>query len=160
MEKKISKEFNNKGFDLYKQGNYNEAIIEFEKAIDINPFYKEALYNKALALFLLNKYEDSINDINKALRIQDNYTKALNLKGLIFTTINRFYEATVVYDKEIDTSSLDGSYYFNKGLALANLNYSESIENFNKSIDLKFDIEQSRSEIEELEKNIRELNLK
>ena len=52
-ERKLAKEFNNKGFHIYKQASYQEAIEEFHKALLLNPNYKEALYNKALALFLL-----------------------------------------------------------------------------------------------------------
>ena len=159
MEKKLAKEFNNKGFDLFKQGSYLEAIAEFDKALALNQNYKGALYNKALALFLLKKHEESLNEINKALLINEKYSKAINLKGLIFTSLDRFYEAATEYDRQTESvGSEDGSFYFNKGLALSNFDYYEAIENFKKAIECNFDVDQSQKELSELEKKINNLN--
>jgi tetratricopeptide (TPR) repeat protein len=161
MEKKLAKEFNNKGFDLFKQESYPEAIEEFDKALELNQNYKEALYNKALSLFLLKKNEESLNEIDKALSINEKYSKAINLKGLILTSINRFYEAVLEYDKEFEVvGKEDGSFYFNKGIALSNFDYNEAIENFKKAISYNFDVEQSQKELNDLEKKISELNEK
>ena len=156
MEKKLAKEFNNKGFDLFKQANYNEAIVEFDKALELNPVYKEAFYNKALSQFLLNQHSDSITSIDKALEINNKYTKALNLRGLVLTSLNRFFEAALEYEKECDNGE-DGSYYYNKGISLSHFDYTSAIENFNRAIELKFDVENCQKEIAELEGKINSL---
>ena len=38
----------------------DSAIMMFNKALEINPSYKEAAYNKALALYDQKKYNDAI----------------------------------------------------------------------------------------------------
>jgi tetratricopeptide (TPR) repeat protein len=151
MEKKLAKEFNNRGFDLFKQNKYKESLIEFDKALELNSTYKEAYYNKALALFLLRRHSDSLTSINNALQINEKYSKAQNLKGLILTDLNRFYEAALNYEKYPESGIEEGSYYYNKGISLANFNYSAAIENFKKAIDQNFDIENCRKEILQLE---------
>ena len=153
MEKKLAKEFNNKGFDLFKQTLYQDAIVEFDKALELNSNYKEAYYNKALSLFLLNQHAESITAIDRALEISQKYSKALNLKGLILSSLDRFYEASLEYEKGADMNTEDGSYYYNKGISLANFDYSAAIENFQRAIDLKFDVENCQKEIEILEEN-------
>ena len=157
MEKKLAKEFNNKGFDLFKQNLYQDAITEFDKALELNSSYKEALYNKALSLFLLNKHADSISTINKAIMINEKYSKALNLKGLVLTSLNRFFESALVYEKECDGHE-DGSYYSNKGNSLSNFDYSAAIDNFNKAIELKFDVNSCQKEINQLQEKTDSLN--
>jgi len=158
MEKKLAKEFNNKGFDLFKQNNYQDAILEFDKALELNSSYKEAFYNRALSLFLLNRHSESISSINSALEINEKYSKALNLKGLVLTSLNRFYEASLEYEKKIDDGTEDGSYYYNKGISLSNFDYAAAVENFKKAIELKFDVENCRKEIDQLEEKSQNLN--
>jgi tetratricopeptide (TPR) repeat protein len=158
MEKKLAKEFNNKGFDLFKQNLYQEAIYEFDKALELNSSYKEAYYNRALSLFLLSRYSESISSIDSALDINERYSKALNLKGLVLTSLNRFYEASLIFEKQIDVGSEDGSYYYNKGISLSNFDFAAAIENFNKAIDLKFDVENCLKEIHQLEEKSDLLN--
>lgn len=158
MEKKLAKEFNNKGFDLFKQNLYQDAISEFDKALELNSSYKEAFYNRALSLFLLNRHAESVASINNALLINDKYSKALNLKGLVLTSLNRFYEASLEYEKNIDIGNDDGSYYYNKGISLSNFDYAAAIENFRKAIELKFDVENCQKEIDSLEEKTENLN--
>ena len=157
MEKKLAKEFNNKGFDLFKQNKYQESLEEFDKALELNSNYKEAFYNKALALFLLRRHSDSITSINQALELNEKYSKAQNLKGLVLTDLNRFYCAAVNYEKYSESGVEDGSYYYNKGISLANFDYSAAIENFTKAIDHNFDIENCQKEISTLEEKKEEI---
>ena len=147
MEKKLAKEFNNKGFDLFKQNKYQDSLEEFDKALELNSTYKEAYYNKALALFLLRRHSDSITSINNALELNEKYSKAQNLKGLILTDLNRFYEAALNYEKHPESGNEEGSYYYNKGISLANFDYSAAIEYFKKAIDLNFDVENCEKDI-------------
>ena len=158
MEKKLAKEFNNKGFDLFKQALYQDAIVEFDKALELNSIYKEAFYNKALSLFLLNQHSDAITAINHALEISQKYSKALNLKGLVLSSLDRFYEASLEYEKGADILTEDGSYHYNKGISLANFDYSAAIVCFQRAIDLKFDAENCQKEIETLEEKSENLS--
>jgi tetratricopeptide (TPR) repeat protein len=49
--------------------NYKEAIDYFNKTLDIDPNYVNALTNKGASLPLLGKYEKDIQYYNKALAI-------------------------------------------------------------------------------------------
>jgi len=63
MEKKkleYNKEaWTNKGITLAKQGNWEEAIKCFDKALEFDPTYKEAWNNKGVALFNQGKLENA-----------------------------------------------------------------------------------------------------
>ena len=58
-----------------------EAIINFNKAIEINPKYLGAYDNKAIAKYSLKDFSGAIEDCEQALKLNPNDEKALNLKA-------------------------------------------------------------------------------
>lgn len=57
---------NNVGFSLFSLGELNEALLYYNKALQINPDFKKALYNYALLEARLNNYDDAYNAFVKA----------------------------------------------------------------------------------------------
>ena len=62
-------------------GKYDEAIQYYDKALQVDPNYTDALNNKGDALYDLDKYDEAIQIFDKALQIDPNDTDALNSKG-------------------------------------------------------------------------------
>ena len=72
----------------YLQSNrYNEAMVEFEKAISINPNYKEAYHGLGLAQFQMNNFGEAERAAEAALRIDPHYQPAIQLLGDIKLSI-------------------------------------------------------------------------
>ena len=53
-------EWNNKGYALYLQGNYDEAIQDYKEAIRLDPEFVWPWYNKGLAFEKQGKYDEAI----------------------------------------------------------------------------------------------------
>jgi tetratricopeptide (TPR) repeat protein len=49
--------YNNKWIALRKSKGYEEAIVMYEKAIELNPKYSDAFYNKWNTLYNLGRYK-------------------------------------------------------------------------------------------------------
>ncbi len=62
--------------------NINLAIVEFTKAIEINPSYAEAYHERGLAYDAKGEYDRAISDYNKAIEINPSYEKAYNHRRL------------------------------------------------------------------------------
>jgi len=58
--------YNNRGADYFEKGQYDQAISDFTKALDINPRYAGAYYNRGFGYFEKREYEKSWRDIEKA----------------------------------------------------------------------------------------------
>ena len=74
----------NKGAELAKNGKYEEAILQFNKAIAIKPDYYKAYSNRGLAYLKLNKLDKAISDFDKSLDIKPDYAAAYNGRGITY----------------------------------------------------------------------------
>ena len=57
------------GLEKYDAGNYQEAIIDYSKAIEINPLNVKTYVNRASAKNSLGDYEGAIDDYTKAIDV-------------------------------------------------------------------------------------------
>ncbi len=71
----------NQGIDYVNKGKYDDAITNFNKALEINPRYVEAYYNRGLAYYKQCLYDYSISDCNKALEIDKKCYQAYWIRG-------------------------------------------------------------------------------
>lgn len=65
---------------FYSEGNYEYAIALYDRALEINPNYLDALYNKGNALFSLGRYEEAIIWYDKSLIIEPDDRDILEAK--------------------------------------------------------------------------------
>ena len=87
----------NKGVALGNLGKYEEAIAEYDKALELKPDHADALINKGVALGRLGQYQEAIQWIDKALEIKPNNAAALNNKGVALERLGRLGEAVVCF---------------------------------------------------------------
>lgn len=69
-------------------GEFEHALEEINKAIELNPNYAEAYNNKSIALFKLKKYTEAIKAADKALEIDPNNTTFIDNKTALIKLIN------------------------------------------------------------------------
>ena len=59
----------NQGVEKYEAGNYQGAIDDWSKAIEINPQNADAHYNRGSAMNNLGNYQGAIADFTKAIEL-------------------------------------------------------------------------------------------
>ncbi|MCX5692556.1 MAG: tetratricopeptide repeat protein, partial [Candidatus Omnitrophica bacterium] len=67
--KEITKEALDKGIEYAQKGKYDEAISEYNEAIEINPNYAEAYSNRGDAYAKQGNLSQAISDCTKAIGI-------------------------------------------------------------------------------------------
>ena len=70
--------YNERGNDYSNLGQYERAIEDYKKAIELNPNDDVAYYYRGIAYYFLNQYERALKDFDKALKINPNNTFAKN----------------------------------------------------------------------------------
>ena len=74
----------NRGIAYIEKGQYDQAISEFTKAIEINPGFAEAYGNRGAAYFKKGEHDLAISDCNKALEIKPAYAEAYSYRGAAY----------------------------------------------------------------------------
>ena len=72
---------NNRGIAHYSRGQFDLAIADFSKALEINPKFAEASNNRGIAYYSKGRFDLAIADFNKALEINPEYAEAYYNRG-------------------------------------------------------------------------------
>jgi protein O-mannosyl-transferase len=88
---------------LYEEGNIDEALNHYNKAINLKPDKEDgSFYNSRGAIYhRKNQYQLAINDYNKAIDLNAANYRAYNNRGLVYVTIGRLEPALEDFNKAI-----------------------------------------------------------
>jgi tetratricopeptide (TPR) repeat protein len=112
-----AEKLNIQGNDFGRQGKYDEAIIRYDKAIELDPKYSEPFYNRGKAKLNLKNYIGAIDDFNKALKLDPNNSDIYNNRGIAKKKSNDLKGAIDDYDKSLTLDPTNYRVYFNRGIA-------------------------------------------
>jgi len=68
----------------YEQGNCDQAIADYSRAIELNPKLAEAYNNRAYVHMVKKEYGAALGDLNQALQLRPDYVNALMNRGDIY----------------------------------------------------------------------------
>jgi tetratricopeptide (TPR) repeat protein len=107
--------YNESGNNYFSKGQYDLAMIEYKKAIEILPQYAKAHSNLGYAHFEKGQYDRAIAEFTKAIDIDPLYAKAYNNRGLVYFTRGEYDRAIHDYDKAIEIDPDLAKPYDNRG---------------------------------------------
>jgi tetratricopeptide (TPR) repeat protein len=73
-----------RGIAYYNDSQYDQAISDFTKALEINPRDADAYSNRGSVYREKGQYEQAISDSNKALEINPNFGMAYYQRGRVY----------------------------------------------------------------------------
>jgi len=117
----IARPICNRGYAFGTIGQWNNAIADYSKALEIDPDYTDALSNRGGAYGKVGQWDKTIEDCSQAIRIDPNYLKAWFNRGDAYENLRQFDKAILDYSKAIGIDSLFTKAYSNRGIAYANL---------------------------------------
>jgi tetratricopeptide (TPR) repeat protein len=130
-------EWYNKGYSLHSLGRFEEAIVCYNKVLEISPRHKDAWNNKGNSLHSLGRFEEAVVCYNKAIEIAPRLMDAWYNKGYSLGIVGRFEEAIVCHNKALEIDPGHTSVWINKGNSLGSLGrFEEAIVCYNKAIEI------------------------
>ena len=61
---------------------YNEAIKDYNQAIELDPKHANAYYNRGIAKALLKQYDEAIKDYNQAIELNPSMRMPITTEAL------------------------------------------------------------------------------
>jgi tetratricopeptide (TPR) repeat protein len=99
--------YNKRGDAYYNKSQYDLAIKDFDRAINLNQNYADAYYNRGWAYLDSGNYEKALNDFNKTIDLNPQYTRAYNGRGRVYEKSGDLKQALEAFNKAV---SLDNNY--------------------------------------------------
>jgi tetratricopeptide (TPR) repeat protein len=90
-----------RGVAAASQKNYDGAIREFSKAIELDPNYADAYTNRGIAYAGKSDYDRAIADYNQAIWLDPNYADVYNNRGLAYSSKGDSNRAIADYTEAI-----------------------------------------------------------
>ena len=83
-------------------GQFDIAIVDLTRAIDLNPYMAEAYSNRGWAYFNVNYFESAIIDLNKAIELEPSLAIAYCNRGLVYYNKAKYDLAKADFNKTIE----------------------------------------------------------
>jgi len=130
------------------RGMYDEAIVELEKAIEMNPSYEEAYTNLGVAYAGKGMYDEAISEYNKAIEIDPSDASAHCNLGAVYSHKGMHDEAIVELRKAIEINPSDAVAYTNLGVIYGRkAMYDDGITAHKKAIEINPNFAQAHSNL-------------
>lgn len=121
---KMAETIKNEGNRLMKDGKYNEALLQYNRAITYDPKNPIFYCNRAAAYVRLGDNNKAITDCKSALVYNPNYGKAYGRLGIAYSNLGKYEEAQQAYAKAIELEPDNDDYRNNLEVARNVRNHS------------------------------------
>ena len=129
-----------RGNAYHDKGEYDHAIQDFDKVIELNPDDAEAYYNRGNAYHGKDKYDCAIQDYDKAIELEPDYAKAYGNRGNAYHGKGEYDHAIQDFDKVIEINPDDTKAYSNRGSTYNAIGkHGRAIQDCDKAIELNPD---------------------
>jgi tetratricopeptide (TPR) repeat protein len=134
---KASVAYKNRGVFFQEKGRFDRAIEDYDKAIDLDPFYAHAYNNRGLALEKTGRLDKAFADYDKAIALKPaNYSSFTN-RGLAFDKAGRLDKAIADYNTAISLNPSDPSVYNYRGIVFDKMGrFDKAIADYDQAIAL------------------------
>ena len=119
---------------------YDEAIEEYNKAIELKPDYAPIYSIRGYAYRIKGDFESAIKDYNKLIELRPDYADAYCDRGIVYTKKSEFARAIQDFNKAIQLKPNLADTYNGRGLMYHQMNKVDlALQDFNKAIELRPD---------------------
>lgn len=120
------------------KGEYDRAIADFDKAIQLQPEFALAYLNRGGAYYYKGNYDRAIADCDQAVRLQPDFAMAYRNRGLAYFSKGSYDRAVADYDQVLQLQPDDAEAYNNRGIAYAAKgDYDRAITDYGRAIQLQ-----------------------
>lgn len=99
-------DFKTAGNKAFQQGNFNDAIELFTKAINADPSNHVLYSNRSAAYASAKKYDLALEDAEKTVSLKTDWAKGYSRKGAAYQGLGKYTEAIKAFEDGLKMVSL------------------------------------------------------
>jgi tetratricopeptide (TPR) repeat protein len=125
----------NLGDKSFEQGDSDTAIINYNQALQLDPYNTDVYYKRGMVRYHLGDYQGAIADYTQVIQINLNYTKAYNQRGLAHYQLGDYQAAIEDYTQALRINPHVAVTYRNRADARSHLgDHQGAIEDYTQAI--------------------------
>jgi len=101
LDPKTAYDFTDRGNAYFDWRDYDKAIDDYSRAVELDPSYASAFFNRARALKSLRDDDAAIADYTRAIQVNRQYSAAFNNRGIIYAGKKEYERAIKDFDEAI-----------------------------------------------------------
>lgn len=110
------------GVQLYQEGQYDQAIENFESVLEENPDFAEAYYNIGMAYLKKGELDNAMARMERAIELKSDFIQAYFGLGQVYMEKGEKDKAIHIFQQAVDTAPNDASTYINLGVFYFSIN--------------------------------------
>ncbi|MGK7945157.1 MAG: tetratricopeptide repeat protein [Microcystaceae cyanobacterium] len=151
QEPETVEEWFNLGLQQANLGNLEEAIANWDKALELNPQLTQAWHNRGNALATLGRVEEALQSLDQALDLNPEDAQTLNTKAHVFYETQQWEKAITCWDQVLKLQPNLAQVVYNQACAYDNSQQiAEAIAGYKQALELQPDFPEAQSRLDEL----------
>jgi len=128
---------NNRGLGYSNQGNFTQAMFDYNKAIEIDPKFTDAYINRGNIYFQAGKFNLALSEYNKVIEVDPNNPDAYYNRGNVYYQQGNFAQAIYNYNKAIEININYAQAYNNRANLYAQEGkFTYALSDYNRAIEI------------------------
>jgi len=128
-----------RGLAKYSLGDYEGAISDFNKSIEINPYFSYNYQYRGICKSQLKRYHEALKDYADAIHRGPNNSDVFVNRGTTKIQLEMYEKSIADFDTAIILDSKNELAFLNKGLALYKMDkMDEALDEINKAIRINY----------------------
>jgi tetratricopeptide (TPR) repeat protein len=125
------------GLAYTEMQQYERALEDYKRAIELNPEYAAAYSNRGLTYHELQQYEQALEDYKRAIELNPEEAAAYSNRGNTYYKLQQYEQALEDYGRAIELNPEYAAAYYNKSCTFALMKHVEkACEWLRKAINL------------------------
>lgn len=127
--------YNKRGLAHFSTRNQEQAMIDFTKAIELDPDYAEAYSNRSNSHLVMENYGQTVLDCNRALELAPDFVASYVNRGIAYTGLREYDRALADYEQALSLDPDNLYAFFNRGNTYLWMSqYQEAVTNYSQAI--------------------------
>lgn len=134
---KDSRTYNKRGLAHVNMRNFEQAIYDYSKAIELDRHYAEAYNNRSAAHLMMENYAKAVLDCNWTLELAPHFVAAYINLGIAHTGLRNYEQALADYERALEIDPDNLYVFYNRGnTRLWMGDFAGAVMDFDKTVEL------------------------